>query len=167
MLGAIVYERGPETEINCDIFLEELLGYPRRINKLHPSYMSLQFSLLFLYGEDGYSKELKLIGGIESSNADKRLSMKAYYAYYMYDRANCYNYLSRTTRPFQHIYDAIIRGDNDGFDCGGRLILPQSFMGEPRRILAYYLVQDNSTLLLVDDALIDLVGTDAKDTCRD
>nr|GEX21148.1 reverse transcriptase domain-containing protein [Tanacetum cinerariifolium] len=75
------------------------------------------------------------------------------------------------------IYDAIIRGDNDGFDCGARLILPQSFMGRPRcyagheladrRILAYYLVQDNSMLLLVDDALIDLEGTDAKDACRD
>nr|GEU53686.1 DNA helicase [Tanacetum cinerariifolium] len=33
------------------------------------------------------------------------------------------------------IYDAIRRGDSDGFDCGGRLIFPQSFTGGPRYIV--------------------------------
>nr|GEU31172.1 uncharacterized mitochondrial protein AtMg00810-like [Tanacetum cinerariifolium] len=51
--------------------------------------------------EDGYSKELKLDGGTGTSNTDKRLTIKAYYAYYVHDRANCYNYLSRTGRLFQ------------------------------------------------------------------
>nr|GEU64912.1 DNA helicase [Tanacetum cinerariifolium] len=59
MLGAIVYEPGPETQMDYDIVIEERSGYPQRVNKLHSSYTSLQFSLLFLYGEDGYSKDFK------------------------------------------------------------------------------------------------------------
>ncbi|GJW16859.1 DNA helicase [Tanacetum coccineum] len=39
----------------------------------------------------------------------------------------------------QCIYDAIMRGDSDGSDCGGRLILPQSFIGGPRYMYAHYL----------------------------
>ncbi|GJU31819.1 DNA helicase [Tanacetum coccineum] len=66
--------------------------------------------------EDGYSKDLKLNGGIGSSAAEKHVSMKAYYAN---------EYLSG-------IYDDITRGDNDGSDCGARLILSQSFIDGPR-----------------------------------
>nr|GEV79029.1 helitron helicase-like domain-containing protein [Tanacetum cinerariifolium] len=42
MLGAIVYEPGPEFDMDYDIVLEERFGYPQRVNKLQPSYMSLQ-----------------------------------------------------------------------------------------------------------------------------
>ncbi|GKF77550.1 DNA helicase, partial [Tanacetum coccineum] len=37
------------------------------------------------------------------------------------------------------IYDAIIRGDNNGYDISGRLILPQSFTGRPRYMYSHYL----------------------------
>ncbi|GJY50752.1 DNA helicase, partial [Tanacetum coccineum] len=146
MLGAIVYEPGPETDMDYDIIIEERSGHPQRVNKLHSSYMSLQFPLLFPYGEYGYSKDLKLLGGTGTSESDKRLTMKAYYAYFIHYRINRYNYLSRTGRLFQQyvvtafwIYDAINRGDNDGFDCGARLILPQSFVGGPRYMYSHYL----------------------------
>ncbi|GJV60129.1 DNA helicase [Tanacetum coccineum] len=169
-LGAIVYEPGPETQMDYDIIIEERSGHPQRVNKLHPSYMSLQFPLLFLYGEDGYSKDFKLVGDNGRSKTDRRLTMKAYYAYLIHDRKNSYNYLSRTGRLFQQyvvtafcaieqnridfirehqnnirneylsgIYDAINRGDIDGSDCGGRLILPQSFTGGPRYMYSHYL----------------------------
>ncbi|GKA86060.1 DNA helicase, partial [Tanacetum coccineum] len=101
MLGAIVYEIGPESHMDYDIVLEERSGHPQRVNKLHPSYMSLQFPLLFIYGEDGYSKDLKMLGSTNSSSEDRRLTMLAYYSYYLHDRANRYNYLSRTGKLFQ------------------------------------------------------------------
>nr|GFA93371.1 DNA helicase [Tanacetum cinerariifolium] len=100
-IGAIVYETGPETEMNYDMILETRSGYPQRVSKLHASYMSLQFPLLFIYGEDGYSKDLKMIGSTNSSSKDKRLTMLVYYSYYLHDRANRYNYLSRTGKLFQ------------------------------------------------------------------
>nr|GEW10743.1 helitron helicase-like domain-containing protein [Tanacetum cinerariifolium] len=62
--GPIVYETGPETDMDYDIILEGRLGYPQRANKLHLSYMSLQFPLLFIYSQDGYPKELKMINVI-------------------------------------------------------------------------------------------------------
>nr|GEV03351.1 DNA helicase [Tanacetum cinerariifolium] len=141
-----------------------LLLLPLRI------YGCVQFPPLFLYGEDDYSKDLKMISAAGSSSDQKRVSMKAYYSYYLHDRTNRYNYLSRIGRFFpqyivtafcaveqnridyirEHkndirneylsgIYDAINRGDNDGSDCGRRLILPQSLIGGPRYMYSHYL----------------------------
>ncbi|GJV99432.1 DNA helicase [Tanacetum coccineum] len=170
MLGAIVYETGPKSDMDYDIVLEERSGHPQRVNKLHPSYMSLQIPILFIYGEDGYSKDLKMLGSTNSSSEDRRLTMLVYYSYYLHDSANRYNYLSMTGKLFQQyvvtafcaieqnridfirehqndirneylsgIYDAINRGDNDGFHCGSKLILPQSFTGGPRYMYSHYL----------------------------
>nr|GEZ88378.1 DNA helicase [Tanacetum cinerariifolium] len=141
MLGAIVYKAGPEADMDYDIVLEERSGHPQRVHKLHPSYMSLQFPFLFLYGEDGYKKEMKMVGSNGSSSQQKRLTMLAYYSYYLHDRANHYNYLSGTGRNeyLSGIYDTINRGDNDGSDCGSRLILPQSFTVGPRYMYSHYL----------------------------
>ncbi|GKD73179.1 DNA helicase, partial [Tanacetum coccineum] len=119
---------------------------------------------------DGYSKDLRMISPTGSSSEQKRISMLAYYSYYLHDRTNRYNYLSRTGRLFQQyvvtafctiehnridyirehqndirneylfgIYDAINRGDNDGYDCGSRLILPQSFTVGPHFMYSHYL----------------------------
>ncbi|GJW79426.1 hypothetical protein Tco_0143401, partial [Tanacetum coccineum] len=40
-LGAIVYESGPDTNMDYDIVIEERISQPHRVNKLHPSYMAL------------------------------------------------------------------------------------------------------------------------------
>nr|GEY15873.1 helitron helicase-like domain-containing protein [Tanacetum cinerariifolium] len=116
MLGAIVYEIGSISDMDYDIVLEERPGYSQRVNKLHPLYMSLHFPLLFIYGEDGYSKELKMIDVTGSSSEQKRVSMKAYYSYYLHDRANRYNYLSRTGRLFQHYVTAFCAIEQNRMD---------------------------------------------------
>ncbi|GJU98900.1 ribonuclease H-like domain-containing protein [Tanacetum coccineum] len=126
-----------------------------------------------------------MVGVTGSSSEQKRVSMKAYYSYYLHDRANHYNYLSRTGRPFQQyvvtafcaikqnridyvrehqndirneylsgIYDAINRGDNNGFDYGSRLILPQSFTVGPRYMYSHYL--DALAICRVHDNLEEL-----------
>ncbi|GKA09791.1 hypothetical protein Tco_0689224, partial [Tanacetum coccineum] len=59
------------------------------------------FPLLFLDGQDGYKKEMKMVGSSGSSSEQKRLTMLAYYSYYLYNHANRYNYLSRAGRLFQ------------------------------------------------------------------
>nr|GEW55606.1 DNA helicase [Tanacetum cinerariifolium] len=128
MLGAIVYEPGPETEMNYDMILETRSGYPQRDSKLHPSYMSLQFPLLFIYVEDGTGKLFQqyvvtAFWAIEQNRID-------YIREHQNDIRN--EYLSR-------IYDAISRGDNDGSDCGSKFILPQSFTGGPQYMYSHYL----------------------------
>ncbi|GJV28335.1 DNA helicase [Tanacetum coccineum] len=70
---------------------------------LHPCYMSLQFPLLFVYGEDGYQKDMKLanVPG-QSTKANKRMSMNMYYSYQIHDRLNHYSLLLRRGKLFQH-----------------------------------------------------------------
>ncbi|GJW40061.1 DNA helicase [Tanacetum coccineum] len=48
-LGVIVFESGPNTITDYDVIIESRNGFPQRVNKLHPLYMSLQFPLLFVY----------------------------------------------------------------------------------------------------------------------
>nr|GEW83580.1 helitron helicase-like domain-containing protein [Tanacetum cinerariifolium] len=78
MLGAIVYEGGLDIDMEFDIVIEQRIGQPQCVNKLYPSYMALQFLLLFIYDEDGYSKDMKMVcvpGA--STDEDRRFTIKA------------------------------------------------------------------------------------------
>ncbi|GKB03654.1 DNA helicase [Tanacetum coccineum] len=89
-------------ENEFDLIIEEHSRFPQRVSKLHPCYMSLQFPLLFLYGEDGYQKDMKLanVPG-QSTKANKRMSMNMYYSYQIHDRLNHHNLLLRGGKLFQ------------------------------------------------------------------
>ncbi|PWA63481.1 hypothetical protein CTI12_AA311720 [Artemisia annua] len=81
-IGVIVYEGGPESMTDYDVVIERHSREPESVNKLHPSYMSLQFPLLFIYGEEGYHLNLRL-RNLDGSDAEeeKKMTMKIYYAY--------------------------------------------------------------------------------------
>ncbi|PWA41062.1 hypothetical protein CTI12_AA556940 [Artemisia annua] len=53
-IGAIVFEGGPDVETDFDVIIEKHNRQLQRVNKLNASYMSLQFPLIFFFGEDGY-----------------------------------------------------------------------------------------------------------------
>ncbi|GKE42288.1 hypothetical protein Tco_1469572, partial [Tanacetum coccineum] len=60
------------------------------------------------------------------------------------DKRNCKDYVREHQNDIRNeyllgIYDAISRGDNDGFDCGSRLILPRSFTCGPPYMYSHYL----------------------------
>ncbi|PWA87518.1 hypothetical protein CTI12_AA129720 [Artemisia annua] len=80
-IGAIVFEGGADVESEFDVIIEQSDGQPQRISKLNPSYMSLQFPLIFIYGEEGYhlNRFLLTAAGIPS-DPPKVMSMKMYYA---------------------------------------------------------------------------------------
>ena len=59
--GLIVGDIGPEEKYR-DIIIETQSGTLQRINELHPSYIPLQYPLLFPYGEDGYRSDILLSG---------------------------------------------------------------------------------------------------------
>ncbi|PWA81791.1 hypothetical protein CTI12_AA184760 [Artemisia annua] len=60
VLGAIVFQPDENSQTDYDIIVEYKDRQPKRINKLHSSYMSLQFPLLFVYGQPGYNTDLTL-----------------------------------------------------------------------------------------------------------
>ncbi|GJV37430.1 DNA helicase, partial [Tanacetum coccineum] len=117
-----------------DVVIQHRGGPPQRISKLHQSYMSLQFPLLFVYGQSGFHTKLKLKPD-DGRDKERRLTMLAYYAYQLHPRKQSdmrSDYLSG-------LYDVISRGERDGYKVGGRIILPMSFTEGSRRYMADYL----------------------------
>ncbi|KAJ9557468.1 hypothetical protein OSB04_012082 [Centaurea solstitialis] len=166
-LGAIVYDTEPTGKNDFDIIIRLKDNVPQRINKLHPSYMALQFPLLFVYGEHGWSPELKLVN--HESRGNNHLTMNMFYSFQLHDRFNLYALLPRGGRLFQQylvnayicieqnrldyiqsiqnvlrseylqgVHDALLKGDSDGHDVGKRIILPSSFTGGPRYMYKHY-----------------------------
>jgi hypothetical protein len=102
VLGAVVFDSGPKTEAEFDIIVEAHSGEPQRINRLYLGYMGLHFPLLFIYGEQGYHTDLKLIDVHRTNrDTDKRMSMNQFYAYQIHDRIIIYSLLTRGGCLFQ------------------------------------------------------------------
>ncbi|PWA34964.1 helitron helicase-like domain-containing protein [Artemisia annua] len=81
-IGAIVFDSGPTTESDYDIIIEYRDGPPKRINKLHQSYMSLQFPLIFVYGQPGYHIKL-MTRSADPNERMRRVSMNAFYTQFV------------------------------------------------------------------------------------
>lgn len=138
-------------EYKFDLLVHDRDHGMRQVSSLHPSYLSLQYPLLFPYGESGFHL------GIEYSNYDgtgrKYLTMMEFHRYLMHYRLNepnpftCYGRLSDQTvvdvfstieanrlqfiidhqkelraESVEGIVDAIDRGVTDGDSVGKRQI---------------------------------------------
>jgi hypothetical protein len=165
-LAAIVTDTDPVASA-FDIVIHNRHGGPQRVSKLHPSYMSLQYPLLFPPGQPGWSPDLKLRSGTSVEN--KRLTMNMFYCYLIHDRANVYAVLLDGGRLFQQylvdaylcieqnrleyirtnqnvfrtevlsgVHDALSMGDTEGSSIGRRILLPSSFTGSPRYMYKHY-----------------------------
>lgn len=65
-----------------DIVAENNKTDMQHISELHPSFMSLQYPLLFPYGEDGYRTNIKYRNVNNFDNGrNTTVSMREYYAY--------------------------------------------------------------------------------------
>ena len=168
-LGAIVLEPDADTRTDYDVIIEYKDRGPQRINKLHSSYMSLQFPLLFVYGQPGYNTNMTL-QEVRQNRKRNKLSMNMYYKYQLHERFDQYGLLFKAGRLFQQyvvtvycaleqdrldfhrsnqkklrsdclsgICDAISKGDHFGRDIGQKIILPSSFTGGPRYMYSHYL----------------------------
>ncbi|GJT66213.1 integrase, catalytic region, zinc finger, CCHC-type containing protein [Tanacetum coccineum] len=84
-LGAIVFDSRLTGSTEFDVVIKHRGGLPKRINKLHKSYRSLQFLLLFIYGQLGFHTDLKLRSG-EGTKKERRVTMLAYYSYQLHPR---------------------------------------------------------------------------------
>ncbi|GKA11532.1 hypothetical protein Tco_0691078 [Tanacetum coccineum] len=65
-----------------DIIVSNKSSGPQMISELHPSYMALQYPLLFLYGEDGYHDKIPYHSNTGTRKTIRGyVTMKEYYAY--------------------------------------------------------------------------------------
>ncbi|KAM5582269.1 hypothetical protein ABKV19_002595 [Rosa sericea] len=99
--GLIVGDIG-QYNSNKDIIIESNNGCLQRVSKIHPKYMSLQYPILFPYGEDGYKLDLRMerIGPNHEQKREK-MSMRSYVTYQIQDRNYESNTLLQGGRLFQ------------------------------------------------------------------
>ncbi|XP_021995566.1 uncharacterized protein LOC110892723 [Helianthus annuus] len=164
-IGAIVTD-ADHMSGKFDIIIRERDGTPKRISKLHPLYMALQYPLLIPFGDAGWSPDLSLR---TRDGSRRKMTINKYYSYILHDHHNLYTLLLRGGRLFQQyivdayvcieecrldyvrknqnvfrseflqgIHDAIERGDTEGHDVGKRTFLPSSFVGGPRYMYKHY-----------------------------
>nr|KAJ0220714.1 hypothetical protein LSAT_V11C200090600 [Lactuca sativa] len=85
-----------------DIIVETSSGLLKRISELHPSYIALQYPLLFQYDNDGYRVDI-LHRGMTSLSNSKRptCTMREFFAYKIQDRDQSFSLLLNAKRLFQ------------------------------------------------------------------
>ncbi|XP_021979942.1 uncharacterized protein LOC110876070 [Helianthus annuus] len=87
---------------NRDIVVETQTGTLKRISELHPSYLALQYPILFPYGDDGYRIDIPHRGVIDVVNKKRpNCTMREFFAYRMQDRINQFSLILNSRRLFQ------------------------------------------------------------------
>ncbi|KAJ9567832.1 hypothetical protein OSB04_003798 [Centaurea solstitialis] len=86
-VAALIVEDIGDTTEKRYIIVEHQTGRLQQISELHPSYLPLQYPLLFPYGEDGYRVDIPH-RGITSSSSSKRtnVTMREFFAFMLQDR---------------------------------------------------------------------------------
>ncbi|CAN6932684.1 unnamed protein product [Brassica oleracea] len=86
-----------------DIVLQEKqTGWLKRISEIHPSYLALQYPLIFTYGEDGFRLGIKKRETEATAKLKRQtISMRQWYAFRLQERENECHTLLHSKRLFQ------------------------------------------------------------------
>ncbi|OMP05477.1 hypothetical protein COLO4_08825 [Corchorus olitorius] len=99
--GLIVGDFG-RSDGDRDVIVEHQNGMLGHISIVHPLYMALQYPILFPFGEDGFTPNMRYAGSAASSgNIHQTLSMQDYYSYQIRQRSRQCETLLRGSRLFQ------------------------------------------------------------------
>ncbi|XP_035840228.1 uncharacterized protein LOC118487462 [Helianthus annuus] len=104
---------------NRDIVVKTKSGRLERISELHPSYLSLQYPLLFPYGEDMYRVGI-LHRGLNLDTKSKRpmCTMREFFAYRLQDRVDNFSVIHNAKRLFQQfVVDAYTMIESERDAC--------------------------------------------------
>ncbi|GJY32097.1 DNA helicase [Tanacetum coccineum] len=136
-LGAIVFENGPNTRTDYDVIIESRVAFLSGLTScIHHTclFSFLYYSSMLHERLDSYALLFRggrlfqqYVVGVFCSIEQNRLD---YYRLRQNDIRR--EYLSG-------VHNAISRGDREGFQVGGRLILPRTFTGGPRCMYSHYL----------------------------
>ncbi|XP_028085778.1 uncharacterized protein LOC114286752 [Camellia sinensis] len=127
-VAAIIIGDDAGTETHRDIIVQKNDGILKRISEIHPSYVPLQYPLLFPYGTDGW--RCGISSNTFSSRSRNNVSIREFYAFRLQHR--------EFEDLYQGIEDAVVAGDVDASAVGRRFVLPSSFSGGPRSMIQRY-----------------------------
>ncbi|XP_020090993.1 uncharacterized protein LOC109712000 isoform X3 [Ananas comosus] len=101
-VAALIVGDIEKNTVERDIVVETQTGLLQRIHELHPSYLPMQYPLLFPYGEDGYGDDIQIRGSnFFSSKKRRRVTMREYFAFRIQDRAGEAATILSSKRLFQ------------------------------------------------------------------
>jgi len=75
---------GTENFGSRDVIIQKRDGTLQKINETHPSYMALQYPMLFSYGTDGWSQDIPRRS--TSSTLRLTITMREFYAFQVQDQ---------------------------------------------------------------------------------
>lgn len=84
-----------------DIVLQQKSGKLLRIDEISPSYLPLQYPLLFVHGEDGFRLGIKKGDKASEKLKNKNISMRQYFAFRLHERKNEAHTILDSRRLFQ------------------------------------------------------------------
>ncbi|XP_022019643.1 uncharacterized protein LOC110919688 [Helianthus annuus] len=85
-----------------DIIVQTRSGGLQRISELHPSYLALQYPLIFPYAEDGFRLGIKHRGiSVDSDIVRTSTTMREFFSYRLQDRPNHFSLLLNAQKLFQ------------------------------------------------------------------
>jgi hypothetical protein len=107
VIGLVVNDLG-STKEGRDLIVQDHSSQLQKVRESHCKFMSMQYPLLFPYGEDGFHEELYYMSSRRSNNLKrKKVTMAEYYSYRLHDRDDDFNTPLRCSRLTQaHIVDA-------------------------------------------------------------
>ncbi|KAK9049910.1 hypothetical protein SSX86_031120 [Deinandra increscens subsp. villosa] len=110
-----------------DIIVTTRTGTLQRISELHPSYLPLQYPLLFPFGDDGYRINIphRNITDVDSSTRGK-VTMREFFSFRIQDRVNRFSLILNSRRLYQQfLVDAytMIESERLGFIRGKQSLL--------------------------------------------
>ncbi|KAL7602055.1 hypothetical protein Lser_V15G21000 [Lactuca serriola] len=101
-VAALIIGDSCESIENRDIVVQTKSGFLQRISELHPSYLPLQYPLLFPYGDDGYSVDILHRGVAFTTNSKRaKCTMREYFAFRIQDRDHSFSLILNSKRLFQ------------------------------------------------------------------
>jgi hypothetical protein len=97
-----------QSDVGRDIIIEDQMSQLQQINERHCKFMSMQYPLLFPYGEDGFHDNIVYHQTHASTSMRRqKATMAEYYAYRLHDRVGDFNTPLRCGRGTQaYLVDA-------------------------------------------------------------
>ncbi|XP_010534679.1 PREDICTED: uncharacterized protein LOC104810180 [Tarenaya hassleriana] len=168
IVGLIIGDMSTTTGERDVVLQFKLSSHLQRISDLHPLFMSLQYPLLFPYGQYGFHE------GIQYTNERNKIkrsfvTIREFYAYQIQTRLSEGMTIVKGGRLFQqyvvdaytaieqerirwmrnnqktlradlynNVFDAVDKGDTNAKVLGRRVILPPTFTGGPRYMVENY-----------------------------
>lgn len=98
-----------------DIIVQTNSGFLQRISELHPSYLALQYPLIFPFAEDGFRLGIKHKGIPHDCDVVRtRLTMREFFCYRIQDRTKQFSLLLHAKKLFhQFLVDAYTMVESD------------------------------------------------------